>query len=387
MIIHSLLDTDLYKFTMMQAVLHQFPAAIVEYHFTCRTPHVDLTPFAEEIIEEINHLCTLKFTDEELAYLREYPFFSSDFIEFLRIFQLHAQFIQVDTSHGFQLVIKGPWLHTILFEVPILAIISEIYARAQMTDKSLTQAIQLLDDKIKLVQHHPDAERFIFSDFGTRRRFSADWQARVIEHCLSGLPNQFRGTSNVLFAKRFAIKAMGTMAHEYLEGCQALGPRLVNSQKFAFERWAQEYRGQLGIALSDVIGLDAFLKDFDMYFCKLFDGARHDSGDPFVWGDRLIAHYQTNKVDPKNKTLVFSDALTFPLALQLFDYFKDRAKPVFGIGTNLTNDVSGEALQIVIKMVRCNDQPVAKISDEPDKAVCLDPSYLSYLKKVFHVRA
>ncbi len=385
MIIESLLDTDLYKFTMMQTVLHHFPGAEAEYHFVCRSQDVDLAPLAKAIREEICHYCSLRFTPQELDYLSQYPFFKKDFIEFLRIFELQPRFVDVKVEDGFTLTIKGPWLHTIMFEVPVLAIISELYNQSRYGAADETKGLSLLHSKFDLLHEAIGEQPFSFSDFGTRRRFSRAWQRQVVSECVKRVPQYFAGTSNVLFAKEFGVRAIGTMAHEYLEGCQALGPRLAASQTFAFETWAQEYRGRLGIALTDVIGLDAFLHDFDLYFCKLFDGARHDSGCPFNWGDKLIEHYRRNKVDPKTKTLVFSDGLNFPLAIKLYDYFKERAKPVFGVGTNLTNDFGDKALQIVIKMVRCNGQPVAKISDEPSKAICLDESYLSYLKKVFDI--
>ena len=182
------------------------------------------------------------------------------------------------------------------------------------------------------------------------------------------------------------LTPLGTMAHEYLQACQAVGPRLRDSQVFAFNMWAREYRGDLGIALSDVCGMDAFLRDFDLFFCKLFDGVRHDSGDPFEWGEKLIAHYEKMRIDPRTKTMVFSDSLNIPLAMRLFEYFKGRVRTSFGIGTNLTNDLGYEPLQIVIKMTRCNGQPVAKISDEPSKAMDYDPSYVAYLREVFQVR-
>jgi nicotinate phosphoribosyltransferase len=188
-----------------------------------------------------------------------------------------------------------------------------------------------------------------------------------------------------MYAARHGLTPLGTMAHEYLQACQALGPRLRDSQTFGFETWAREYRGDLGIALSDVYGMDAFLRDFDLYFCKLFDGARHDSGDPFAWGERMIRHYEQNRVDPLSKTLIFSDALTFPLIIELFKRFKDRAKLAFGIGTNLTNDLGYTPLQIVIKMVRCNGQPVAKLSDTPGKDMCDDQHYVQYLRQVFEI--
>jgi len=200
------------------------------------------------------------------------------------------------------------------------------------------------------------------------------------------LPRHFTGTSNLLLARDLNLTPIGTMAHEFIQACQALGPRLALSQKFAFEKWAQEYRGNLGIALSDTYSRQAFLHDFDMFFCKLFDGARHDSGDPYIWGDALIQHYQSMGVDPLSKLLVFSDNLTIPKALAIYDHFHKRIKTAFGIGTHLTNDLGYRTLDIVIKMVECNGQPVAKVSDAPEKSMCRDESYLNYLKQVFNIR-
>ncbi len=199
------------------------------------------------------------------------------------------------------------------------------------------------------------------------------------------LGEQFAGTSNVYYALKHGLTPLGTMAHEYLQACQALGPRLRDSQIFGFETWAKEYRGDLGIALSDVYGMSAFLRDFDMYFCKLFDGARHDSGDPFAWGERLLEHYAQNRVDARTKTMIFSDGLDIPKVLQLFERFRDRCKLAFGVGTNLTNDLGYQPLQIVIKMVRCNGQPVAKLLDSPGKNMCEDDAYLAYLRQVFEI--
>lgn len=387
-IIQSLLDTDFYKLTMMQAVLHQFPAAMVTYRFKCRNEHVDLTPYIDEINAEIDALCRLKFSKVELAYCRQIRFFKSDFIDFLQLFSLNRDFIQVSVEKGVLAIdINGPWLHTILFEVPVLAIINEVYFKHQATRFDEALALERLTQKINLVNALTSEGEtcFKFSDFGTRRRFSHAWQETIIQRLKAALPDHFTGTSNVFFAKRHQLTPIGTMAHEYLQACQALGPRLIYSQQFAFEKWAQEYRGELGIALSDVCGHAAFLRDFDLYFCKLFDGARHDSGDPFVWGDNMIQHYEKMRIDPRTKKLVFSDSLTFPLAIQLYERFKDKIQLAFGIGTNLTNDVGYEPLQIVIKMISCNQQPVAKVSDTPEKTMCPDPSYLAYLKKVFQI--
>lgn len=384
--IKSLLDTDLYKFTMMQAVLHHFPGAEVEYRFRCRDENVDLRPFADEIRQHVAELCRLRFSEEELAFLGSLRFIKPDFVDFLRLFHLQERYIHISNEgENLEIVIHGPWLHTILFEVPVLAIVSETYNRSMYPNPDYAEGNRRLDEKIRLVRTHPGVELFRFSDFGTRRRFSRDWHRHVIERLRDELPQHLSGTSNVWLAKELGLLPIGTMAHEFLQAAQALGPRLADSQKFAFEVWAAEYRGDLGIALSDVVGVDAFLRDFDLYFCKLFDGMRHDSGDPFVWTEKVLAHYRRNRIDPRTKTLVYSDALTFPKALAIYDRFKGQARLAFGIGTNLTNDLGHEPLNIVIKMTRCNGQPVAKLSDSPGKTMCEDETYLAYLRQVFSV--
>ena len=394
MIINSLLDTDLYKFTMMQVVLHQFPGAEVEYQFKCRNagrPGIqNLAIFINEIREEIRGLCSLRFQDAELAYLKDMRFIKSDFVDFLGIFKLNEKYVTLTALPSGELAvsIKGPWLHTILFEIPLLAIINEVYFRHTQKKPDLAEGRKRLDTKIWELQAE-GLEALKIADYGTRRRFGKVWHEEVLRTLTTrlgtGAPGQFAGTSNVLFAMKLGLTPLGTMAHEYLQACQALGPRLRDSQIFGFEMWAKEYRGDLGIALSDVYGMSAFLRDFDLYFCKLFDGARHDSGDPFQWGERMLAHYLKNRVDPKTKTLIFSDALTVPRTVALYQQFRGRCQLAFGIGTNLTNDLGYEPLQIVIKMVHCNGQPVAKLSDTPSKNMCDDEKYLAYLRQVFDI--
>ena len=388
-IITSLLDTDLYKFTMMQAVLHRFPGAQVEYRFKCRNRGVNLAPYVEEIREQIYWLCTLRFKEAELAYLRSLRFVKSDFVDFLGLFQLNAKYITVKPSpkdNGeIDISIQGPWLYTILFEIPVLAIVNEVYFRATQPQPAFDEGRRRLDRKIALIRNDPvlAGSGLKIADYGTRRRFSTPWQDEVLTVLNRDLADNLAGTSNVMFAQKLGLTPLGTMAHEYLQACQALGPRLRDSQTFAFESWAREYRGDLGIALSDVFGMDAFLRDFDLYFCKLFDGARHDSGDPFDWGERMIGHYLHNRVDPKTKTLIFSDSLSVPRVIELYHRFNGRTRLAFGVGTNLTNDLGYTPLQIVIKMVRCNGQPVAKLSDSPEKNMCDDEAYLAYLRQVF----
>ena len=394
MIITSLLDTDLYKFTMMQVVLHQFPGAEVEYQFKCRNAGApgmgDLAPYVNEIREEIRGLCRLHFQDAELAYLKAMRFIKSDFVDFLGIFKLNEKYVSVTAlpSGEIEVSIKGPWLHTILFEIPVLAIINEVYFRNTQKHPDLSEGRKRLDTKIGELQAAGLGELKI-ADYGTRRRFGKAWHEEVLRTLVSrlgtGAKGQLAGTSNVLYAMKLGLIPLGTMAHEYLQACQALGPRLRDSQVFGFEMWAKEYRGDLGIALSDVYGMSAFLRDFDLYFCKLFDGARHDSGDPFQWGERMLAHYLKNRVDPQTKTLIFSDSLTMPRTIELYQRFRGRCQLAFGIGTNLTNDLGYEPLQIVIKMLRCNGQPVAKLSDTPSKNMCNDEKYLAYLRQVFDI--
>jgi nicotinate phosphoribosyltransferase len=392
MIIPSLLDTDLYKFTMMQVVLHQFPGAQVEYKFKCRNPGVQLAPFVDEIRSEIRSLCSLSFKESELRYLRSLRFIKSDFVDFLGLFRLNEKYIQITplATGEIDITISGPWLHTILFEIPVLAIVNEVYFRNTQRVPDLMEGRRRVDTKIAQLQSE-GLQALKIADYGTRRRFSRAWHEEVLRvlsaRLGTGPKGQFAGTSNVYYAQMLGLTPLGTMAHEYLQACQALGPRLRDSQVFAFESWAREYRGDLGIALSDVYGLDAFLRDFDLFFCKLFDGARHDSGDPFKWGERMIEHYTRNRVDPKTKTLIFSDALTVPRTIELYQQFRGRCQLAFGVGTNLTNDLGYEPLQIVIKMTRCNGQPVAKLSDTPGKGMCDDEKYLAYLKQVFEIDA
>jgi nicotinate phosphoribosyltransferase len=391
MLIESLLDTDLYKFTMMQVVLHHFPGAQVEYQFKCRSAESDLTPHLEAIREGVAELRQLRFREDELAYLRGLRFMKSDFVDFLGLFKFNEKYIRVERAPGeaggIAITIHGPWLHTILYEIPVLAIVSEVYFRRTQPKPDLEEGRRRLRAKIELVRAIEPSLDFKISDFGTRRRFSRAWHDELIAALKREIPERFAGTSNVWLAMKNGVTPLGTMAHEYMQACQALGPRLRDSQVFAFDTWAKEYRGDLGIALSDTYGLDAFLRDFDMYFCKLFDGARHDSGDPFEWGERLIAHYRRNRVDPRTKTLIFSDQLSFPLAIEIARRFQDRAITSFGIGTNLTNDLGYEPLNIVIKMTECNGQPVAKVSDSPGKVVSKDAGYLAYLRQVFGLEA
>jgi nicotinate phosphoribosyltransferase len=388
-IIQSLLDTDLYKFTMWQTLLHRHPQTEAEYSFVCRNqPQYPLSELVSEVDAQLDHLCSLSFQPEELVYLRSLRFIKSDFVDFLRIFKFQREFITA-TIDGSTLVIKatGPQVHTMAFEIFVLAIVNELYFRRFDKAAAVVEGRKRLQDKVDILRNfanEPSLKNpFEFFDFGVRRRFSRDWQTEVVTTLKRDIPQYFKGTSNVLLAMKHGLVPIGTMAHEYLQTYQALGMTLRDFQKAALEDWVQEYRGDLGVALTDVVGMDAFLADFDLYFAKLFDGLRHDSGDPLVWGEKALAHYAKLRVDPQNKRLVFSDGLDVQTALKLYRAFAQRTQTGFGIGTNLTNDVGLKPLNIVMKLTGANGRSVAKLSDSPGKTLCNDQTFLAYLRQVF----
>ncbi|WP_430472114.1 nicotinate phosphoribosyltransferase [Wielerella bovis] len=393
--IRSLLDCDLYKFTMLQVVLHQFPAAHGVYEFRCRNKQTAY-PLAEiipDLERELDHLCALRFQADELDYLRSLRFIKSDFVDYLELFQLKRRFVSVwaDEQGRLNIRVEGPLIQAMFFEIYILAMVNELYFRRLETPAVLAEGERRLQEKAKFIKNlsnrqHPDDNPFLVSDFGTRRRYHFAWQKHVVETLVQAAPEIFRGTSNVYLAKELNITPIGTMAHEFLQAFQALNVKLRDFQKAALEAWVHEYRGDLGIALTDVVGMDAFLRDFDLYFAKLFDGLRHDSGDPYVWGDKAYAHYRKLKIDSRTKMLTFSDGLDLQKAWDLHQYFKGRFKTSFGIGTNLTNDMGHEPLNIVLKLVECNGQSVAKLSDSPGKTVTQNDTFLAYLRQVFDIQ-
>ncbi|WP_373740074.1 nicotinate phosphoribosyltransferase [Neisseria sp.] len=394
-IIQSLLDTDLYKFTMLQVILHQFPQAHGVYEFRCRNNDETVYPLAEiqtELEHEIDALCTLRFAQDELDYLRSLRFIKSDFVDYLELFQLKRRFVNVSTdSEGrLNIRIEGPMIQAMFFEIYILAIVNELYFRRLETPEVLAEGERRLQAKAGRLKElaalqNPDEPPFLISDFGTRRRYTFAWQEHVVKTLHQAAPDIVRGTSNVCLAKKLGITPIGTMAHEFLQAFQALDFRLRDFQKSALESWVKEYRGDLGIALTDVVGMDAFLRDFDLYFAKLFDGLRHDSGDPYAWGDKAHAHYKKLKIDSRTKMLTFSDGLDIEKSWALHQYFKDRFKTSFGIGTNLTNDLGHTTLNIVLKLVECNGQSVAKLSDSPGKTMTDNDTFLAYLRQVFQI--
>jgi nicotinate phosphoribosyltransferase len=382
-IIVSLLDTDLYKFNMDQVIFHKHTALCGQYFFKCRNKDVVFTEeMAREINAQIDHLCSLKFTAEELDYLRSIRFIKDDYVEFLRLWHPIRDYVKVSLSDDGELsvIVDGPLFSAMQFEIFLLEIINEVYFRMNFDyDKLRKSAEQRLDEKIKSL--NDGTYTFKFAEFGCRRRLSREWQDVVVRR-LSEETDKCVGTSNVWLAMKYNLTPIGTYAHEYVQMYQGIDKiPLAYTNHYAMRDWYDEYEGDNGTALTDTITTDLFLLDFTRSMVNNYSGVRHDSGDPFEWGEKMIAHYKSYGVDPRTKLLLFSDSLDFDRAQKLFDHFKDRAKVSFGIGTFCSNDTSENALNIVIKLQYVNSKPVAKLSDDIGKAMCRDENYLDYLKR------
>lgn len=385
-ILTSLLDTDAYKLHMQQAVFHRYPAISVAAEFRCRGDEL-LGEYADEIGAQIALMSQLALTDAEFDYLSGLPFFREDYLNWLRDFRYDPQQVQIENHAGkLHIRIAGPWREVIMWEVPLLAVISEVVHRHRSPDVTPEMAVAHLRNKLaqfKAMSSDVDISRFKLMDFGTRRRFSQAVQQAIV----GTLKNEFPylvGTSNYDLAHQLDLAPVGTQAHEWFQAHQQISPVLANSQRAALQAWLDEYPDQLGIALTDCITMDAFLRDFGPQFAQRYQGLRHDSGDPFEWGEKAIAHFQKLGIDPMNKTLVFSDNLDLDKALALYRHFYQRVNLVFGIGTRLTCDIPGvKPLNIVIKLVECKGKPVAKLSDSPGKTICQDQAFVKALRKAF----
>ena len=393
-IINSLLETDMYKFSMGQTIFHQFTSYKTTWTFKCRNKDVHFTgEMVEEIKEQVKAFCQLRFTEEELEYLDNITWIKGTYVDFLRLWQpRYEEFtITTDAPCGLAIDAAGTWLNTSMYEIPVLAIVNEVYFRmAYDYDVLLKQFKRRLDEKVRLLEE--DTYRLSdFSEFGLRRRLSAEAQEMAIKALAEvEMPedSHFIGTSNVYLAKKFNLKPVGTMAHEWIM-CTGQGNHKHNpaySNWYALDAWVKEYGILNGIALTDTITTDCFLRDFQLTYATLFSGVRHDSGDPYEWGDKMIAHYNSLGINPRTKTLLFSDSLDFERATALYDYFKDKAKVAFGIGTFISNDTDEDALNIVMKTTKCNGMDVAKISDVAGKGMCKNPDYVDYLNRCIDYR-
>lgn len=386
-IVVSLLDTDLYKFNMNQVMFHKHTNLNGTYIFKCRNQGVVFTPeMVEEINAQIDHLCTLRFSDEELDYLNSLRFIKSDYVEFLRLWHPIRKYVVCHGNPDGSLYIQvdGPLFSVMQFEIYLLEIVNEVYFRMKYNYLALVDSAQ---EKLvaKIAGFKTGKYNFKFAEFGCRRRLSREWQDYVVGELLK--TGYCVGTSNVYLAMKYGCTPIGTYAHEYVQMYQGVpGVTLAYTNKVAMEEWFDEFQGDNGTALTDTLGTDLFLMDFNKLQATCYTGVRHDSGDPIEWGEKIIAHYEKLGIDPKTKTLLFSDSLDFDKAEQIYNHFKDRINVSFGIGTFLSNDTHVDALNIVIKLQYVNGHPVAKLSDTPGKAMCQEPQYIEYLKNAVNYR-
>ena len=390
--INSLLETDLYKFSMGQTIYHQFPGYMTTWTFKCRNKDVKFTPeMVEEIKEQIKAYCDLRFTEDELAYLKGIKWLKHSYVDFLRLWKPRYEDFEIatDAECGLSIETKGTWLNTSMYEIPTLAIVNEVYFRMAYSYAELISSFRKRLEKKAIKLMSGELSIGAFSEFGLRRRLSAEAQFEAI-NVLSSMQKSgkyhnsaFVGTSNVYLAKKFGIKPVGTMAHEYIM-CVGQGNHKHNpaySNWYALDAWVKEYGVLNGIALTDTITTDCFLQDFQLTYATLFSGVRHDSGDPIEWGEKMIKHYESLGIDPKTKTLLFSDSLDFEKADKIKAHFANRVKVAFGIGTYISNDTDVPALNIVMKTTRCNGMDVAKLSDVEGKGMCKSADYEHYLRR------
>jgi len=390
-IIISLLENDLYKFSMGAAILHQHSKCQSHWGLKVRNKNVFFTPeMVAEIKYQIHLYCQLRFTKEELAYLKEkYPWLDQDVIDFLKTWQPNEEEIIVGTESecGLTVDFYGSEKNVQWYETPVMAIICEVYYRMGGDYEELLKdfkEVQVPDiiDGLKTGRYNVGC----FSEFGFRRRLSFEAQDYFISEMVKAEIPSFMGTSDLYFAKKYNVKGAGTMAHQYgmlFQGYPWINPAYLN--KYMLESWVKEFGIKNGIALTDVIGTDVFLRDFDEKYATLFKGVRHDSGDPYVWGEKILAHYKKLGIDPHTKTLLFSDSLSFEKATKLYEYFSPKANVAFGIGGACVSP-HGNELNIVIKLLEVDGKPVAKLSDTPGKGMCRDPQYVEYLQRAIDWR-
>jgi nicotinate phosphoribosyltransferase len=389
-IITSLIDQDLYKISMMQAVFHQYPNAEVEYEFRCRNKDVKLGFLKDEVQKEIDSWDKLKIDEREEKYLRSLDFMKKDFVDFLLTFKLNPNlvFLERTEEDDLKITVKGKWLDTIWFEVPILATVNELYFNNLINEKFdgkfqnyLCNGRSALLHKINLMQDYP---QFKFAEFGTRRRFSGEWQEEVVRTLVQESPRNIVGTSNIKLAMKYGIKPIGTVAHEFTMAHLGLVDNIRQAQARALHVWQQEYGSRLGIALTDTFTTDAFFDDFGFILARAYDGIRHDSGSPYEFADKAIAHYESIGIDPRRKSIIFSDGLDIPKALKIWKNYAGKIGISFGIGTSLSNDVGVPALNIVMKLLKCNGKHCIKLSDVSGKEMG-DPETIEKVKRAYMV--
>lgn len=366
----SLLDNDFYKFTMQHAVINLFPKAKARYKFINRGKHPFPAGFAEALRQSVQAMSGLKLTREEKNYLLiTCPYLDPTYLDFLQGYSYNPDEVTIE-QHGEELsiLIEGFWYRTILWEIPLLSLVSELYyILNNLTRNSDEDVTHITKEKIKKYAQLG----VTVAEFGTRRRHSYQVHQLVVKALKEYGGNSFVGSSNVHLAMVNGVKPIGTHAHEwFMFHAAQYGFKMANS--LGLEHWTDVYRGDLGIALSDTYTTKAFYKQFDKKFAKLFDGVRHDSGDAVEFAKQTIKHYQKLGIDPLSKTIIFSDALNYDKVARIANFCQGKIGMSFGIGTNLTNDVGLQPVNIVIKMMEAFPEgdeciPVVKLSDEQGK--------------------
>lgn len=387
-IITSILDTDIYKLYMLQAFYHQYPNATGHWEFKCRNKDIKMGFLKDQVIEQVTSLSKLKLSMKEAYFLKDTGYFSNDFINwFQNGFFLDPKLVKVEDINGeLKIECKGKLILINLFEIFILSIVNELYfindrqgSGLKLHEVMATGGKNLIKEISKL-EDHPDIK---FIEFGTRRRYSKEWQKQVVGLLNNVCPNMI-GTSNMKLAMDLKINPIGTCAHEWTMAHLGLVDRIEQAQKRSLCVWQQEYGSKLAIALSDTFTTNSFLRDFDSNLSNSFSGLRQDSGNPFKFGDKVISHYKNMNIDPMTKTIVFSDSLDIDKTIEIYNYFKDRINVVFGIGTFLTNNVGIKPLNIVMKLMSCNNTPCVKLSDDIGKAMG-DTNMIKKVKSAYGV--
>lgn len=379
-IITSLMDTDFYKLTMGQINFHRYAGSQAVYKFKCRNQGINLSELIPALRYHIHDIASLSFRENEIRWLKGLGILSSDYLHYLSMMRLDPNQVHVKEVGGeLSVEIRGSMLTASPWEIYLLAVINELYFRMTVPEPDYEEGRRRLMNKIADAKASSAFCDLRFADFGTRRRFSREWQRTVVETLKKSFPSEvFVGTSNLLLAMNLDLRPIGTMAHEYQQASQSLVHPL-NALRHSLDEWEDEFRGDLGIALTDVIGMEAFCDVLDAKLANGFEGFRHDSGDPIWWGEMLVKKLQSLGIDPTSKTAVFSDGLTMNKMLELTKHFSGRIKVSHGWGTNLTNDLGHSPLNIVIKIIELDGRPVAKLSDSPGKTMCEDENYVKWL--------
>lgn len=384
----SILDNDFYKITMQNAVVKLFPSEKVKYSFINRGKHHFPKGFEEELRASVNAMAEMKLTKEEKEYLRNTcPYLDFPYLDFLAGYQYDPSEVQiVQTENDLEVTVVGEWYRTILWEVPLLALISELHYVMNGIERDSDETVirNTLEKAEEL-----DNLGVNFAEFGTRRRHSYKVHDLVVDALTQNKSSKFTGSSNVHFAMKYGVKPIGTHAHEwFMFHAAEYGFKMANA--LSLEHWVDVYRGDLGVALSDTYTTEVFFQQFDKKFAKLFDGVRHDSGDPIEFAEKTIAHYEQNGINPLFKYIIFSDGLNLEKVAEITHACRGKIGISFGIGTNLTNDVGVKPMNIVMKLIAAQSVngdwiPTVKLSDEHGKYTG-DPKMIELAKEFLRIK-